>query len=524
MIRPGSGSGNDDVAATPAAGGGTRWSVRRDPTGSDPAGSIPVWAALALLTAAVAGPRLPPPVTIGLLAAGGGLLFFRLSHRLSGDRRLVYVACGSYALRSAVALALFTVSANELPLLRSVQSGEGFWRFAPDAPGYHVHGMAALREGVCTGWILAGSAIDLFGGMVALLYWLFVPHPLVLVVFNVWAATGTALLAFAIARRVSGRDGAGIAAAALVGFWPSTLVWSSQLLREPSLLLVLFLLLWLLGRIGSLTPGRLVRPGVVMVGVAATVFVLAKSRPYAGWIMLGSVLAIAVWDFVRGRGRAVIVCGGIAMAFGVWAGISRPLWLPMVGLPFRPMGAASGFACGAPMQEKALVAAPSWLPRVSIRALAETRRGFALAGGTTVAEAGTDISTPGDLVRRLPATVAAALFAPYPWRWFAGSTTGAFRTLAGLEVVLLTTLLPVLIAGGVRAARTGDFGAELTLTYGLVIWLMVALVVVNEGTLFRLRLQGALPVLVVAIGGGGLRVYGEMARAVAQAIRTRSPA
>jgi hypothetical protein len=90
-------------------------------------------------------------------------------------------------------------------------------------------------------------------------------------------------------------------------------------------------------------------------------------------------------------------------------------------------------------------------------------------------------------------------------------------------VALLTALLPAFVAGSVRAARSGTFAARFTLAYGLVIWLLVALVVVNEGTLFRL-----LPRVYFRSSSSPSRgrpsVYADMARAVGHLVGARSPA
>ena len=74
--------------------------------------------------------------------------------------------------------------------------------------------------------------------------------------------------------------------------------------------------------------------------------------------------------------------------------------------------------------------------------------------------------------------------------------------MAGIEVAVIVALLPALALGTVGVIRTKSFLATFMLVDGIVIWPMTALVVVNKGTLFRLRLQGVLTVMVVAIAGG----------------------
>ncbi len=59
------------------------------------------------------------------------------------------------------------------------------------------------------------------------------------------------------------------------------------------------------------------------------------------------------------------------------------------------------------------------------------------------------------------------------------------------------------------------------LIYASMIWFFGALVRLNEGTLFRLRLLGILPLAVLAAAGGGLDAYAAALRRLANR-RSRS--
>ncbi len=434
----------------------------------------------------------------------------------------MYLVCGSYALRSAVGIFLFIVSANGLPLFRSLQSGDGFWKFAPDAPGYHAHALSALREGVCAGWIGAFSAIDLFGALVGWIYWWFIPHPLFGILLNVWAATGTVLLAFAIGRDLGGSNGTGLAAAGFVAFWPSTLIWSAQLLREPMFLFLLFLVFYLTARLFSLEGGGRGSAAVILAGIVIASFLIAKSRAYSGLVLLGSFVIVGLRNVIVGWRRRLSVCCAVAMGLGAWGGITLPVWIPVPsGVRAGGVGGSSVVACEKRVAQERAAPGGLWPPSMWLKTLGVVQKHSLRAGGSTRGDATGDISTPIGLIRQVPATIAAAIFSPYPWRWFSGSSTGFFRSLAGLEVCLLALLVPSLVVGSSQAAARGSFVSIFMLIYGMVIWFLVALVVANEGSLFRLRLQGVLPVLVVSISGGGLRLYGRVWERIALSFGAR---
>lgn len=454
----------------------------------------------------------PPFVVIGLVLLAGAMIFFYVSTYLSSDPRLVWIVCGSYLLRSAIAILFFVASAFHLPFFSSLQFGDGFWRFAPDAQWYHSHALVLLRIGSQSGWIYGvqgeDDTVNLFGGLIALIYWWFIPHPLVAIAFNVWMATATIVLAFEIGRYLSNSTGIGLMAAVFVGCWPSSLLWSTQLLREPLLLFLVFLIFSLVMHLVSLR-ARPWLSTVLMLGMMyVLVFVLAKSRYYSGWMVLGSfgVVGFLIRTLPYIRQRVLFVCCFIVIGLGVAMGITRPFWLPLPSAVLSWRAPAKSLAPAAPPISTRPLTPLSKEGSSFIEQLHSIRQASVHSGGNLLAPAA-DISTIKGLLRQLPATLAAAVFAPYPWRWFLTGTTGVLRRFAAVEVVLLILLVPGFVVGAVSMVRRRSLVGSFMLMYGLVIWGFIALVVANEGSLFRLRLQGVLPVLVAAIGGGGLRIY-----------------
>lgn len=108
----------------------------------------------------------------------------------------------------------------------------------------------------------------------------------------------------------------------------------------------------------------------------------------------------------------------------------------------------------------------------------------------------------------MPRALAVGFLAPFPWQWFdAQGSTGAMRTVAGLEMLLVYLLLPAILLGVVRTLRARRPEGFLLLAVVGVMAIPLSLVVANIGTLFRLRLLFLLPLLLVAAQGEPWRTY-----------------
>ncbi len=502
-----------------------------------------------LVFTSVFAPVLPAPVSIGVVLVVGALLFFRVSRALCSDPRLAWIVCSSYVLRAAIAILLFVASGSHLPLFFSLQRGNGFWEFAPDAEWYHGHALNLLHQAVSTGWIRGFADVDetvnLFGGLVALSYWWFLPHPLIPITFNIWAATGTAVFAFEISRHLAGSVRTGLISALFVGFWPSTLLWSAQLLREPLLLFLLFLTFSLVLQLFSESrlPARLI---VLILGmIYLATFFLAKSRYYSAWLLLASFGAVGLVSFALFGWRQRLICAGcsIAIGLGVAVGVTQPVSLPLPTVllfgasptpaqrpleeklpssdrPLTPLGEEGHSPTPAqrPLEEKLPSSDRPLTPlgdegHSPLVILNSIRKASVQSGGNSL-NPDADISTVKGFFRQLPASIAAVILTPYPWRAHPMGSTGVFRTVAALESIIVVFLLPALLIGSVAIIRRLSVVGSFMILYGVVISCLIAVVVANEGTLFRLRLQGLFPVLVAAIAGGGLGSYSRVLRRV----------
>jgi len=226
---------------------------------------------------------------LGEIALGYGLLGW-LARRTSRHQQLARVVLLSYSVRVALGIVLYVVSLWKWPILRSLQVDHGFWSFGPDCGVYHYFGQQiadAWRKGIELPDTVFGFE---YFALVAAVYRLLGPHPLFPIVVNCALAAGTGLLAYLISRRFL-EERAAIVSAALVGFWPSTFIWSAQLLKDPLSWFLLFAALWL---IVSLLPsrgaegGRLLGMLVRWVLLSLVMILLTRARFY-----LGSALSLA---------------------------------------------------------------------------------------------------------------------------------------------------------------------------------------------------------------------------------------
>lgn len=217
------------------------------------------------------------PIVVGVWF---GVLWY-VVNRVTRDRPLRRLLLVSYTVRIFLGLAFYLISYWHGPLLRGLQIMNGFWAFGLDANAYHIAG-AQIAEAWQRGIDLPdpGLGIEYFA-VVAVFYTIFGPSPLYPILFNSLLAASTGLLAYLISRRLLSQRAARIAAA-LVSFWPSTLIWSSQLLKDSLSSFLVFTVLWLI--MTTLSQPSSPRHGhpARWVLLAAAVVLLTRLRFYLG--------------------------------------------------------------------------------------------------------------------------------------------------------------------------------------------------------------------------------------------------
>jgi hypothetical protein len=403
-------------------------------------------------------------------------------------RALVVAAA---VLHLTLATAVFVVGRAQLA--PSQFDADGMGRFAPDSEFYlpQVEALADVlgHEGPAA-WARRPSLlhIRLYSLPVAALG--FGCNVLTVEPLNLLYYLALLILVFEVAENLFDRRAA-LFAAAVTGLWPSLLLHTTQLLKDPLLMVALLVLVLSLCRLqtaGFSLPGG-AASGVVASVAAAVVWIVRTSM----WdvvrltVLLG--IGLAVVAQVRGRrarpGNIVAACLLIAAV----------LVLPVFRETLNSQRTLTG---GRPLNVQ--------IEDVSIEERIGMRRAWSngadgdVSSGSAV-DANVQFHNKADMLWYLPRAAEIGLLAPFPDMWFGRgarvNTSG--RLLSGFEM-LLTYALELLALVGVwhNRRRPGAWFILLVFGVGAV---GLGMVVRNVGTLYRLRYPFWVLLVILAAGG-----------------------
>jgi hypothetical protein len=290
----------------------------------------------------------------------------------------------------------------------------------------------------------------------------------------------------------------GLMAAAIVAVWPSFLLHTTQLLRDP-LLITAFLILVL-----SLTLG-LTRDfkwrGCILCGVAGSAaLVLIRIVRLPMWSMLWAVIFLAVLLLIVRLVRQRRVSAGNVVFAIIMMGAM--LIIPRFQTAFHNQQAVSRPRRIVPEEVQKLPLEEQIAVRRHAFELQLDSSGEAVAskGGSDI-DPGVRFNTTADIIRHIPRAVVVGFFAPFPNMWFSdGKQVGAGgRLLSGFET-LLSYMIEFLALVGLWRERKNlsAWFLFLVVTLGAV---ALGLVVANIGALYRLRYP--FWVLLIVCGAGG---------------------
>jgi putative peptidoglycan lipid II flippase len=291
---------------------------------------------------------------------------------------------------------------------------------------------------------------------------------------------------------------AGLLAAGIVAVWPSLLLHTTQLLRDPLLITAVLALLVILTL--CLQRETLWYRGILLgfAGVVAVVTIRIVRLPM--WDVLCAIIVITVLfllvRFVRQRRFSV---GNIIFAIMMIAAI---IIVPRFQNVFHNQQIVNRNRIIEPEEVQKLPVAEQ---------IAARRHGFALQigpdGHPVPSEAGSDIDHGVQLrsftgiVRQVPRAALVGFFAPFPNMWLStGKQVGAGgRLLSGFETAL-TYVIECLALFGLWSRRK-HLAAWLLFLVAALGALSLGLVVTNIGALYRLRYP--FWTLLVVLGAGG---------------------
>jgi hypothetical protein len=278
------------------------------------------------------------------------------------------------------------------------------------------------------------------------LYFLFGSHWVAGIVVNAAAAAALVPILTDITRRLFGKDAAQYAAP-LVLLIPGLLIWTSQLLREAPVLLLLAAAIDFALRVSERP-----RAGPVA-GLAASLALLFAFRADVAYLLTGGL----VIGLVISRRRVLSGLGIGALTLGAAA-----VLVTSVGLGYKGYQAVSN----KDLKHAQLVR--SDLSRSATSGIAPTA----------------DVSTPAHAIAYLPIGLASFTLGPFPWQ------VGGLRQVpALLDVSVLWALLPSCWRGFKASRRQRNRRALILAVPAVLITAVLSLVIANFGTIVRERMQ-----------------------------------
>lgn len=419
-------------------------------------------------------------------------------------RLFPWLLAGAVGLRLAVGLGLW------LWALRHDAQDPLAWLaralLAPDGLVYHGAALKVYQywtQYYPQGQVGVEHMVSRFAVLLALIYRLTWPHPLTMTVLNALSYLGIGWLARGLARRLGQPAGRAEALALVVCLWPSSLAWSALPMKEsPSLLLVmalLSLLTWLPGAGRAPWPRRLLA-AAGFVGCAA---LLCYFRFYFGYLVLAmgaTPLLARLLPAASGgpprpswRGPAALLGLGVLAFLLTWPWHQEYFVYFAQGelLPRSQFEAASRKLPPPPPAPPAAAPAPAkpqpgpWAEMLGFRQRFQLVAGHSLASDAQGPLSAALLQAPRDLF----------LF-PYPWqRWPATTSWTSINLALSAQGVLWYLLLLGVLPGAWQALRRRPDQALPLLLWGLGLGLLLAFVVLNRGTLFRLRDLALMPLV-----------------------------
>jgi hypothetical protein len=290
----------------------------------------------------------------------------------------------------------------------------------------------------------------------------------------------------------------GLMAAAAMAIWPSFLLHTTQLLRDP-LLITAFLILLLSLTLCLKHDYRLTRGLFIGVGGTAAIVIIRIVR-LPMWTMLWVVSILTVLFLIFRLVRLRRFSAGNAV-FAIM----------MIAVLLITPRFQNAFHNQQVVRRQRLIL-PEEVQKLPVEEqIAARRQGFALqldpSGEPSPSEAGSDIdrgiqfNSTTDILRHVPRAMVVGFFSPFPNMWFGTGKQvgGSGRLLSGFET-LLSYMIECLALFGLWRARkdVSAWFVFLVVTLGAV---ALGLVVANIGALYRLRYPFWALLLVLGAGG-----------------------
>ncbi|MEP6742223.1 MAG: hypothetical protein ABJB61_06965 [bacterium] len=288
----------------------------------------------------------------------------------------------------------------------------------------------------------------------------------------------------------------GLVAAGMVGLWPSFLLHTTQLLRDPLFILGMLALIFVMT--GLLLHPYLWRKSLlhgVMGGLLAAL--LWKIRSDMAPVLMATVILGALMVVIRQLALGHLLVANVAGIAFLAALTAGAMFLPVYREADRPRRYREALTQATPVMREEELSVWQLATRIAI-----VRQRFITMYPDSRANIDTDVrlATDRDLLRYLPRAMAIGLFAPFPNMWFeTGSSVGSVgRVLSGFETLIMYAIECLAMIALWRGRRQLSFWLLTSII--LMGTIALGLVVVNVGTLYRLRYLFLMLMIILAAG------------------------
>jgi hypothetical protein len=306
----------------------------------------------------------------------------------------------------------------------------------------------------------------------------------------------------------------GLIAAITVALWPSFLLHTTQLLKDPMFLvgMLVFILvnLYLLCRSISWSTALMIGAGGGIVALFTWLMRDSMGQLLIVTVALGA--AILAVRQVREREFQPANLVGMALVIALSVGVVR--FVPRFKDPWRardnverttsaaldpPSAAPTAASRGSEARSSnAVLATAASIGKLRDQFIIESQE------GSSNIDSDVQLTSRSQIIRYLPRAAMIGFFAPFPNMWFAtGEQVGALaRRFSGVETMAMYAI-EVLAIVGLLGRASGRQRLAVWFLWSIAAMGMVALglVVVNVGTLYRLRYVFLLLLIILAAKG-----------------------
>ena len=368
--------------------------------------------------------------------------------------------------------------------------------FVPDSVVYrnYASDMAtALTTQGLSSWLglQASLHVRLYSIAFALVGWLLGHNVLAAEFLNLFYYLGILLAVYFLGKEIF-NERAALIASVLIGIWPSFLLHTTQLLRDPISILGLLIIVYSLTLLLNREFTSRVAIQVAITSVAIMTFF---------WLLRGNM-----WIIVQ---VATLICGlllvlkmvgkkkflGYNLSVFIWLCIvavmipstMKSSSMPNVNPPTAPLSAQSDLA-----NKKALFSR-------LVYNLDKRRDAFKVyQGQASNIDGDVHLNSVADVIRYLPRASEIGMFSPFPNFWLQ-SPIQVGRVVGGLETLLMYVLY-VLAALGIWTERK-RWSMWLLFLIAITGMISLGLIVINQGALFRLRYFFWMLIILIAAQG-----------------------